>query len=391
MPKSIGKLNKQNLGELGEAQILVPGQADHSQQQPPELPKQQRTSRRSLQFVLLSCAVVLVVAGAIGGFSGLFSDRWQRGAIAVEELTSVMITLNTNSHPQVIASNSTTVGEFLSEQRIRLSENDYIGLEMDQSLYDGMKIWLRLSVPIQVKADGETYLLESQPITVGQALDQAGIVLGELDEVDAPLLSYIYQPTTVTVSRVWEETLSEEEEIEPPQVEKEFTYLAPGSSEVVTPGRSGLQRSTYRVTFRDGVEIKRELLETVVTREPEEMVVGVGPAVARMIDDNEQIRSATTESGAEFYYSDSFTIEATAYTWTGNTTATGTWPKIGTIAVDPTHIPLGSKVYVVGYGFATAEDTGGAIKGNIIDLYMDTEQDCLNWGRRNVTIYLLSE
>ena len=83
------------------------------------------------------------------------------------------------------------------------------------------------------------------------------------------------------------------------------------------------------------------------------------------------------------------TVEATAYTWTGNRTATGTWPKVGTIAVDPKVIPLGTKVYVSGYGFAVAEDTGGAIKNNIIDLYMDTNEACINWGRRNVTLYIL--
>ncbi len=82
-------------------------------------------------------------------------------------------------------------------------------------------------------------------------------------------------------------------------------------------------------------------------------------------------------------------MKATAYTHTGNQTATGTWPKVGTIAVDPRVIPLGTRVYVVGYGYAVAEDTGGAIKGNIIDLFMETENQCINWGRRNVTVYIL--
>ena len=57
--------------------------------------------------------------------------------------------------------------------------------------------------------------------------------------------------------------------------------------------------------------------------------------------------------------------------------------------MDPSVIPLGSRVYVVGYGYAIAEDTGGAIRGNIIDLYMDSYTDCINWGRRNVTVYIL--
>ena len=83
------------------------------------------------------------------------------------------------------------------------------------------------------------------------------------------------------------------------------------------------------------------------------------------------------------------TMEATAYTATGNRTATGTVPKRGTVAVDPDVIPLGTEMYIEGYGNGVAEDTGGAVKGNIIDLYMDSEQEALEWGRRpvNVTIY----
>ena len=82
------------------------------------------------------------------------------------------------------------------------------------------------------------------------------------------------------------------------------------------------------------------------------------------------------------------TFEATAYTWTGNRTATGTWPSRGTVAVDPRVIPLGTELHIEGYGPAVAADTGGAIKGQIIDLYMDTKHECLQWGRRKVEVQI---
>ncbi len=84
-------------------------------------------------------------------------------------------------------------------------------------------------------------------------------------------------------------------------------------------------------------------------------------------------------------------FEATAYCYTGNRTATGTWPSRGTIAVDPEVIPLGSKLYVEGYGEGIAEDTGGAIKGEIIDLYMESEAECWDWGRRQVEVRIIEE
>lgn len=102
-------------------------------------------------------------------------------------------------------------------------------------------------------------------------------------------------------------------------------------------------------------------------------------------------------------------LEATAYCacynccgkYPGNKwygiTATGTKAKVGTIAVDPKVIPLGTKVYIEGlngaknYGYAVAEDTGGAIKGNIIDLYFNTHNETINWGRQQVNVYILKD
>ena len=84
-------------------------------------------------------------------------------------------------------------------------------------------------------------------------------------------------------------------------------------------------------------------------------------------------------------------MEATAYTWTGNRTASGTWPAVGTAAVDPKVITLGTKLYIEGYGPAVALDTGGAIRGHIIDLYMESEDECWAWGRRTVKVRIIEE
>ena len=82
-------------------------------------------------------------------------------------------------------------------------------------------------------------------------------------------------------------------------------------------------------------------------------------------------------------------FESTAYTWTGCRTASGSWPSRGTIATDPRVIPLGTELYIEGYGPAVAADTGGDIQGARIDLYMDTEHECWQWGRRKVEVRVL--
>ncbi|OIU71928.1 3D domain-containing protein [Rossellomorea aquimaris] len=66
-------------------------------------------------------------------------------------------------------------------------------------------------------------------------------------------------------------------------------------------------------------------------------------------------------------------------------------PDARVIAVDPDIIPLGSKVYIEGYGYARAEDTGGAIKGNRIDIYMQHEEDALEYGVRDVKVKVIKE
>lgn len=102
----------------------------------------------------------------------------------------------------------------------------------------------------------------------------------------------------------------------------------------------------------------------------------------------------TTSGGEVLSYSSVLSVEATAYTG-GGTTATGTSARYGAIAVDPRVIPYGTRMYIVSddgkwiYGVATAEDCGGAIQGNIIDLYFDDYDTCIQFGRRNCTVYIL--
>lgn len=105
--------------------------------------------------------------------------------------------------------------------------------------------------------------------------------------------------------------------------------------------------------------------------------------------DNIKIESNPTNNYKEVY-----TMMSTAYA--GDTiTYMGTTPVrdpdgISTIAVDPSIIPLGSKVYISGYGLAIASDTGGLIKGNRIDLFLNSEDECINWGVQTVSLYLIA-
>ncbi|MGV1060471.1 3D domain-containing protein [Clostridium perfringens] len=104
--------------------------------------------------------------------------------------------------------------------------------------------------------------------------------------------------------------------------------------------------------------------------------------------------TSSSQPSSDGKYKKTLSMEATAYSG-GTLTAMGLKPVrdpggISTIAVDPSVIPLGSKVYIPGYGYAIASDTGGVIKGNIIDLYMNSHDECTSWGRRQVTLHIVA-
>ena len=108
-----------------------------------------------------------------------------------------------------------------------------------------------------------------------------------------------------------------------------------------------------------------------------------------------------TSAGECLYFSKVEVFNATAYTsWYQGTTGTtfcGTPARVGAVAVDPSVIPYYTKMYIVSedgvfeYGHASAEDCGGAIKGKIIDLFFNTLEECIQFGRRDILVYFLVE
>jgi 3D (Asp-Asp-Asp) domain-containing protein len=154
---------------------------------------------------------------------------------------------------------------------------------------------------------------------------------------------------------------------------------ARGQVVVWTSGSGGVRERIFRLTYKDGSLASRVLVSDSVVEPPAEDALAVGKSAYR--------------GGAmnEFY------MEATAYSPTVQetdsdpwTTASGMKSGHGVVAVDPRVIALGSKLYVEGYGYAIAGDTGGAIKGNRIDVFFYAADETARWGRRWVRVFVLS-
>lgn len=161
----------------------------------------------------------------------------------------------------------------------------------------------------------------------------------------------------------------------------ETDQLAPGMSKVREQGEKGVERRVIRTTYVGGEINDERTIHQFFRDAPKKRVVMQNTKPVKIETAAMDISKLNVKS--------TFTVEATAYTHTGNPTATGVYPREGLIAVDPRVIPLGTQVYVEGYGYAVAADTGGAIKGNIIDVFFPSLQRCLDWGRRPVQIYIL--
>ena len=276
-----------------------------------------------------------------------------------------------NGEDFIFTTKAHTVEKFLEDEQIEFGEEDYISLPLSSFIRDGMKIDIKHATDFSITADGKTKSYKSLANTVGEALDDVGIKVDDNDIVTPDADALLTADLAITVQRVDIKKEVVEEEVPFDTVEKDDSSLNEGTSKVVKKGVVGKDLVTYSVTFIDGKESSRkEVSRTTVTAAMDKVI-----ANGTRINYNGKT------------YSRKLVVKAYAYTG-GGRTAMGTRARVGEIAVDPSVIPLGTNVYIEGVGARRAEDTGGNIKGNTIDIYMNTERECRNWGVRYVTIYI---
>ena len=164
--------------------------------------------------------------------------------------------------------------------------------------------------------------------------------------------------------------------------------VAPGTEHVLHPGKKGVVKRTFEVTIFDNKEVGRKQVKEELAVKPEPQVVQRGIGRSRQND--------LPYASRGFSRTRVLTMKASAYDTSaasngGNAgrTASGMRLRPGVVAVDPRVIPLGTTLYIEGYGMAIAGDTGGSIKGNRIDLCMGSRGEVNRFGRRTVTVHVL--
>ncbi|WP_285803931.1 G5 and 3D domain-containing protein [Alkalicoccobacillus plakortidis] len=302
------------------------------------------------------------------------------------------------------------VSGLLDELSIEYKEQDELEPNADTMITNNMNVQYQPAFLVTLLSDGEEQDIWTTSTTVADFLDREEIELGDLDRVEPILDDHLDKETEVQVTRVEKVTDVVEESISYETITKNDDKLNKGTEKVEEEGKEGVLKNTFEVVLEDGEEVTRELVKTETVEDRVDRVVAVGtreeaPAVAandeqpvREKKQETKIASETVEAPASEPKSEkSFTMTATAYTvgcaGCSGVTATGidlnSNRNMKVVAVDPSVIPLGSKVHVEGYGTAIAGDTGGAINGNKIDLHVPSQAEAERFGRKQVKVTIV--
>lgn len=249
---------------------------------------------------------------------------------------------------------------------------------------------------------GEQLQVTGYGETVQSLLGRLDIPYGGEYQVSANLSDETYDGMEVRVDHVLGQKQTYTTEIPYETVICYDPDLAKDERVVMVEGQNGQRQVTADVVYVNATEQSRTVLSETVLQEPVDSVVVVGTAEETDTTSNAPAIGngvIVTADGQILTYKKTGRFLATAYSHTNPgcdmITATGTRVRVGTVAVDPTVIPYGTRMFIVTndghyiYGIGTAEDCGGAIKGHRLDLYFPTDPECFAFGARNCTVYFL--
>ena len=302
-----------------------------------------------------------------------FPTPESRAALAITRDNAVSFTVHEDGFNTGYTSKQVTVGLALGALGIRAGEGDLITPPLNSELVPGAHVYVRHALDVGLVVAGTEQRMKTHGQTVGDVLGQAGMSLEAMDRVTPSLSKPVRAGMTIKVTTVREVIETVDEPIEYASWIQYDPELAKGQRLIAKGGEPGAVHREYRVRFVDGRETRRELAVESITPAVDEIVsigtyVGPAPAVVAAV----VAPPVPVASVGDMVCSRTLNVYATWYTAASSggsgITATGTGVYKGIVAVDPRVIPLGTRMYIPGYGYATAADTGGAILGNHIDL-----------------------
>ncbi len=288
----------------------------------------------------------------------------------------------------------------LSEAGFALGEEDSY---TTQASWTGGEITVQRAQQISLQVCGETVETVSNGETVQALLDRLGVPAGGDYQISQALDAMTYDGLALTVDHVIHQ--SETYTVEIPY---EITYcddptMEAGQERIVSEGACGQMLRKADVVYENWQEKSRTVVEETVLQQPANQIVAVGTGENVGGEQGVIIGDGVIilPTGEVLTYIRTGQFVATGYSQFNEgcdeITATGSRVRPGVVAVDPKVIPYGTRMFIVSndgayiYGLSTAEDCGGAIKNNRVDLYFETDPECFQFGVRDCTIYFLGD
>lgn len=298
------------------------------------------------------------------------------------------ITINNCGEEQTISLAKGTVEEALNRTGITLAENQSVTPSLNTVITDDTNIYVYNAKNIKLTTNGTEMSVKAPEGTVENALNILGYTVTDNDILSVDKNAQVEDDMEIILKKVTYVDEVSTEKISYDTIEKDSDDILTGESEVSQNGADGEKEVTKRCKYIDGKYASTKVIGEKVTKEPVDKVILNGTK-----------RGTTTDtSGAPVSYRYMVSGSGTAYTAApGALTATGVPVYEGGVAVNPAIIPYGSKLYIEAadgshvYGYATAVDTGGALMDGsaIVDLFYFSYDDCVNFGRRDVNVYVL--
>jgi uncharacterized protein YabE (DUF348 family) len=339
--------------------------------------------------------VILLVALVVAGEATAQLTNY------VQSLTK-HVTLDDDGYRVEITTFDNNVAELLTRYDITLGPGDEITPDPGEPLQKNTEIKITRAMLVSVEADGKNEVVYVTKGTVQDILEKAKVTLREKDLVNYSLTEQVKPYDRIKVTRMDEEILIETEAIPYQVITRQNNQMDEGVNQVVQEGKQGELERKIQVTYRDGAEIARNLVSEDVSVPPVDHIVEKGT-----------VKHVTNSRGDVIRYSSARKMVATAYTAgpesTGKSpgdrnygiTSSGRAVRPHHTIAAPPDIPIGTKVYIpelVNFwakrgvsidGIFTVEDRGGGIKGNKVDIFMDSINMTRIWGRRSVTVYFI--
>ncbi|MFD1883964.1 ubiquitin-like domain-containing protein [Paenibacillus wenxiniae] len=345
-----------------------------------------RWKQKNLRSVLLtSLAVVVVIAMAL----------WLMYMQASKNIYVVI-----DGKAQMVETHKLQLSDLLAEQNIQVAPQDKVSMSMNGAIQDGDKVYINHAVAVNLRADGEIKQVYTTAKTVGSALDQLNIKLGSRDKLDPPVEAAVKPDMDIRVTRTTSITSKQVVELPYQTIKKNDGDLLKGKTKVIQEGQNGKVVQYIEKVFEDGEFVSKQMVKKKTTAEVKDKIVAIGTKKeepkAVVVSESVSSDSSSSDSDKNFSYAKVLNnVMLTAYSsqepGLGTRTASGTRVTEGrTIAVDPSVIPMGWWVYIEGIGYRRAEDTGSAINGNKIDVYIDSLSQARAFGRKTgYTVYVI--